>query len=95
MLLVLVAAAVAVRSTGVESIEWVRTFLVIFGSLLVQALPFVVIGALAAALVEIFVPVAALERLGRLPGPCSCRPLRSRGCCSRSASAARCPSRAD
>lgn len=69
VLLVLVTAAVAVRSTGVESIEWVRTFLVIFGSLLVQALPFVVIGALAAALVEIFVPVAALERLGRLPRP--------------------------
>ena len=69
VLLVLVAAAVAVRSTGLESIEWVRTFLVIFGSLLVQALPFVVIGALAAALVEVFVPVAALERLGRLPRP--------------------------
>ena len=69
VLLMLAAAAVAVRSTGLEDIEWVRTFLVIFGSLLVQALPFVVIGALAAALVEVFVPVAALERLGRLPRP--------------------------
>jgi uncharacterized protein len=69
VLLVLGAAAVAVRSPGVESIEWFRTFLVIFGSLLVQALPFVVIGALAAALVEVFVPVSALERLGRLPRP--------------------------
>jgi uncharacterized membrane protein YraQ (UPF0718 family) len=68
VLLVLVAAAVAVRS-GLENIEWVRTFLVIFGSLLIQALPFVVIGALAAALVEVFVPVAALERVGRLPRP--------------------------
>lgn len=69
VLLVLAAAAIAVRSSGVESIEWVRTFLVIFGSLLVQALPFVVIGALAAALVEVFVPVSTLERLGRLPRP--------------------------
>jgi uncharacterized membrane protein YraQ (UPF0718 family) len=58
-----------VRSTGLEDIEWIRTFLVIFGSLLVQALPFVLIGALAAALVEVFVPVAVLERLGRLPRP--------------------------
>jgi len=69
VLLVLAAAAVAVRSPGVESIEWLRTFLVIFGSLLVQAIPFVVVGALAAALVEVFVPVSALERLGRLPRP--------------------------
>jgi uncharacterized membrane protein YraQ (UPF0718 family) len=69
VLVVLVAAAVAARSAGLENIEWVRTFLVIFGSLLVQALPFVVIGALAAALVEVFVPVSALGRLGRLPRP--------------------------
>jgi uncharacterized protein len=69
VLLVLAAAAIVVRSAGLESIGWVRTFLVIFGSLLVQALPFVVIGALAAALVEVFVPVSTIERLGRLPRP--------------------------
>ena len=67
--LLLAATAVAVRWTDLESIDWIRTFVVIFGSLLVQALPFVVIGALAAALVEVFVPVSALERLGRLPRP--------------------------
>jgi uncharacterized membrane protein YraQ (UPF0718 family) len=50
-------------------VAWVRTFLVIFGSLLVQALPFVAVGALAAALVEAFVPIGALERLRRLPRP--------------------------
>jgi hypothetical protein len=67
--LVLAASAVAVRWTDLERIQWVRTFVVIFGSLLVQALPFVMIGALAAALVEVFVPVTTLERLGKLPRP--------------------------
>ncbi|MEX2203099.1 MAG: permease [Actinomycetota bacterium] len=62
-------AAVAVRMVDPQRVEWVRTYLVIFGSLLVQALPFVMLGALAAALVEVFVPVGALERLGRLPRP--------------------------
>ncbi|MGH2540813.1 MAG: permease, partial [Actinomycetota bacterium] len=37
--------------------------------LLVQALPFVTLGALAAALVEVFVPIGTLERLARLPRP--------------------------
>jgi uncharacterized membrane protein YraQ (UPF0718 family) len=68
VILVLVASAIVVRWSGLERVEWVRTFFVIFGSLLVQALPFVMIGALAAALVEVFVPVSALERLGALAG---------------------------
>jgi uncharacterized membrane protein YraQ (UPF0718 family) len=42
---------------------------VIFGALLIQALPFVMLGALAAALVEVFVPIGMLERLGHLPRP--------------------------
>ena len=67
--LLLAATAVAVRWTDLEGIAWIRTFVVIFGSLLVQALPFVVIGALAAALVEVFVPVSSLESLGKLPRP--------------------------
>src|SRR5918994_1786268 len=50
-------------------IAWVRTFFVIFGSLLIQALPFVLLGALAAALVEVFVPIGWFEKLGVLPRP--------------------------
>jgi hypothetical protein len=65
----LVLGAVALRLADPQQIAWVRTYLVIFGSLLVQALPFVMLGALAASLVEVFVPVGALERLGRLPRP--------------------------
>lgn len=64
---VVLLCAVAVRLADPQRVEWVRTYLVIFGSLLVQALPFVMLGALAAALVEVFVPIGTLERLGRLP----------------------------
>src|SRR6266498_5578079 len=48
---------------------WVRTFFVIFGALLIQALPFVMLGATAGALVEVFVPIGTLEKLGGLPRP--------------------------
>jgi uncharacterized membrane protein YraQ (UPF0718 family) len=64
-----ILGAVAVRLADPQRVEWVRSYLVIFGSLLVQALPFVMLGALAAALVEVFVPIGTLERLGRLPRP--------------------------
>jgi uncharacterized protein len=64
-----ILGALAVRVLDPQRVEWVRTYLVILGSLLVQALPFVMLGALAASLVEVFVPVGALERLGRFPRP--------------------------
>jgi uncharacterized protein len=67
VLLVLVTIGLWVADP--QRVEWVRTYLVIFGSLLVQALPFVMIGALAAALVEVFVPIGTFERLGSLPRP--------------------------
>jgi uncharacterized membrane protein YraQ (UPF0718 family) len=50
-------------------VDWIRAALIVFGSLLIQGLPFVLIGALAAALIEILVPVGTLERLARLPRP--------------------------
>ena len=65
----LLAGALGVRLLDPQRVAWVRTYLVIFGSLLIQALPFVMLGALAAALVEVFVPITTLERLGRLPRP--------------------------
>jgi hypothetical protein len=66
---VLAAAALVLRVLDPGRIAWVRTYFVIFAALLIQALPFVLLGALAAALVEVFVPIGALERLGRLPRP--------------------------
>ncbi|HET8525052.1 MAG TPA: permease [Actinomycetota bacterium] len=66
-MLVAVALVVSVGDPG--RVAWVRTFFVIFGSLLIQALPFVLLGALAAALVEVFVPIGVFEKLGALPRP--------------------------
>ena len=65
----MLVAALGLRLVDPQRVAWVRTYLVIFGSLLVQALPFVMIGALAASLVEVFVPIGTLENLGRLPRP--------------------------
>jgi uncharacterized membrane protein YraQ (UPF0718 family) len=64
-----VLGALGLRVADPQRVEWVRTYLVIFGSLLVQALPFVMLGALAASLVEVLVPIGTLERLGGLPRP--------------------------
>lgn len=66
-MLVAVALIVSVGDPG--RIAWIRTFFVIFGSLLIQALPFVMLGAFAAALVEVFVPIGVFEKLGSLPRP--------------------------
>jgi uncharacterized protein len=66
-MLVAVALVVSVGDPG--RIAWVRTFFVIFGSLLIQALPFVMLGAFAAALVEVFVPIGVFEKLAVLPRP--------------------------
>ena len=64
---VLAAAVVILRLSNPERVAWVRTFFVIFGSLVIQALPFVLLGALAAAIIEVFVPVGTLEKLAKLP----------------------------
>jgi uncharacterized protein len=65
----LAVLAVVLPFTDPGRFAWVQTFLILFGSLLVQALPFVLLGALASSLIEVFVPVATLERIGRLPRP--------------------------
>src|SRR5262245_16044615 len=66
-MLAAVALLVSARDPGRSA--WVRTFFVIFGSLLIQALPFVMLGAFAASLVEVFVPIGLFEKLGALPRP--------------------------
>lgn len=66
-MLIAVALIVSVGDPG--RIAWVRTFFIIFGSILIQALPFVMLGAFAAALVEVFVPIGVFEKLGVLPRP--------------------------
>ena len=66
---VLALAAVLLRLLEPGRIAWIQAFLIVFGSLVVQALPFVLIGAFASAAIEVFVPVNALERVAGLPRP--------------------------
>ncbi|HEX6231015.1 MAG TPA: permease [Actinomycetota bacterium] len=69
VLALLIVGALGLRLADPQRVAWIRAYLVIFGSLLIQALPFVLLGATAAALVEVFVPISTLEKLDRLPRP--------------------------
>jgi uncharacterized protein len=46
-----------------------QNFLLVFGSLLIEAFPFVLLGALVSAAIEVFVPSSLFEKLARLPRP--------------------------
>ena len=67
-LVVAVSIAVA-RVAGLGRWALAETFVLIFTSIVVEALPFVLLGALVSALIEVFVPDTAFERLARLPLP--------------------------
>ena len=66
---VLALSAGLLRILEPGRIAWIQAFLIVFGSLVVQAMPFVLLGALASAAIEVFVPVNALERVAGLPRP--------------------------
>ena len=65
----LLAVGIALRIVGPERVAWIQAALIVFGGLVIQALPFVLMGALASAAIEVFVPASALERLASLPRP--------------------------
>jgi uncharacterized membrane protein YraQ (UPF0718 family) len=69
IVLALAAIALGLRLAAPGRVAWMQTFFIIFGSLLIQALPFVLLGALASAVIEVFVPIGTLERLANLPRP--------------------------
>lgn len=69
ILLALLAIPVLVRLAAPQRAAWAQAAFIIFGSLLIQALPFVAIGAFTSALIEVLVPLGTLERLARLPRP--------------------------
>jgi uncharacterized membrane protein YraQ (UPF0718 family) len=64
-----VATVALARVAGEGSFAWLQTFAIVFGSLVISALPFVAIGAVAAAAISVFVPITAIARIGRLPRP--------------------------
>jgi len=65
--LFVVLVVVGGRLVELESIAELSTFTVIFASIAVEALPFVLLGALMSALIEVFVSDRAFERVSRLP----------------------------
>lgn len=68
-LLALVALALGLRALDPARAPWAANLLVVFSGLLVEAVPFVLLGALVSAAIEVFVPETLLPRLARLPRP--------------------------
>ena len=69
VLLALAGAAILVRAIDPAHIAWLQNLLIVFASLLVEAMPFILLGAAVSAAIEVFVPASAFEKLGRLPRP--------------------------
>ncbi len=63
----LAGVGLLVRTVSGAGLGAVRTFLLVFGSLLIEALPFILLGAAVSAMIEVFVPASVFVRLARLP----------------------------
>jgi uncharacterized membrane protein YraQ (UPF0718 family) len=66
---VLALVAFVVRAIGLADVAWLQNLLIVFGSLLIEATPFVVLGAFVSAAIEVLVPASAFARIGALPRP--------------------------
>jgi uncharacterized protein len=64
-----VFAVIAARAAGVAENETLATFGVIFTSIVVEALPFILLGAAVSAAIAVWVPASTFERVARLPRP--------------------------
>jgi uncharacterized protein len=64
---ILVLAGLLARFADPIRIGWLRNLLVVFGSLLVEAMPFIMLGATVSAAIEVLVPSSAFAKIGRLP----------------------------
>lgn len=65
--LALVVVAIVVRVGDPRDMAWLQNLFVVFGSLLVEAVPFVALGAFVSATIEVFVPTTVFARIGQLP----------------------------
>jgi uncharacterized membrane protein YraQ (UPF0718 family) len=63
----LAVVALVLRFSGAQGVAALQNFLLVFGSLLIEALPFIVLGAAVSALIEVFIPATVFARLARLP----------------------------
>jgi uncharacterized membrane protein YraQ (UPF0718 family) len=55
--------------TDPARVPGIQNFFLVFESLLIEAIPFILLGALVSASIEVFVPKMVFERLTRLPRP--------------------------
>ena len=69
MALALVAFGAALFVFDPANVAGVQNFFLVFGSLLIEAIPFILLGALVSAAIEVFVPVSVFEKLTLLPKP--------------------------
>jgi uncharacterized protein len=65
----LAVLAVSLRELDFGSVPGLQNFLLVFSSLLIEAVPFILLGAVVSAAIEVLVPPRFFERLARLPGP--------------------------
>lgn len=65
--LALVICAFLLRSVQLGTVAPVQTFVLIFTSIVVEALPFILLGALVSAVIEVFVPERTFSRIAQLP----------------------------
>ncbi|MDQ4143107.1 MAG: permease [Actinomycetota bacterium] len=57
------------RVGGIADVAAIETFVLILTSIVVEALPFVLLGAAVSALIEVYVSDSSFEKLARLPVP--------------------------
>jgi uncharacterized membrane protein YraQ (UPF0718 family) len=67
VLVMLAGVAVSVRLADPASLPWLRNLLIVFGSLVVEAMPFILLGATVSAAIEVLVPASAFARIALLP----------------------------
>jgi uncharacterized membrane protein YraQ (UPF0718 family) len=61
------AVAVVGRAAGLGDVDEIETFVLIFSSIVVEALPFILLGALVSSAIAVFVPNRFFERIAALP----------------------------
>lgn len=66
---VLAGLALLLQLLDPGSVAGAQSFLLVFSSLLIEAVPFVLLGAVVSAGIEVFVPTRFFERLTGLPRP--------------------------
>jgi uncharacterized protein len=65
----LAGLAIALRAVDFGALPGFQNFLLVFSSLLIEAVPFVLLGAVVSAGIEVLVPARVFERMALLPAP--------------------------